>query len=304
MTPEHPRGRRTPRSAAALLAILSLSTLILATATPAPARAAASPGEAAASTTDPATTPPPSAPSEAERHAEALAVRLIGDARTRSGLPQLRPSSEAGEAARARATDMRDRGYFAHVSPEGTDVFDLLDRSGAAWTAGSEAIGWNTVGDADGSAARVVADWLASPEHRAILLAGDRDAIGLASATDAATGRRTWVAVLVAVPPPAPPAVSVRIVRVGRPDAAGTRVVTVAWTPRAGSTTSAAVDRPVASVTVQVRRAGGTWATAVAATARTTIRIRVRAPGPFDVRVRARGPGGTGGPWSVARFRP
>jgi hypothetical protein len=196
---------------------------------------------------------------------------------------------------------MRDRGYFAHVGPDGTDAFDLLDRSGLVWSAASEVIGWNTVDDAGGSAARVIADWLASPEHREILLAGDRDVIGLASVVDASTGRRTWVAVLVAVPPSVPPAVSVRILRVGRPDAAGTRPVTVAWAPRA---TQAAPSAPVLSVTVQVRRAGGRWTTAVAAAARATLRVRVRAPGAFEVRVRARGPGGTTGPWSLVRVRP
>jgi uncharacterized protein YkwD len=278
----------TARLAAALL-----GTLLLATAGSVPSRAAAVRTFATASAATPA-----AATSAAEHDAEALALRLVGEARSEAGLAPLRSSAPVAAIARARAADMRDRGYFAHLSPDGTDAFDLLDRSGLAWSAGSEVIGWNTVDDPDGSAARVVADWLASPEHREILLAGDRDAIGLASVVDASTGRRTWVAVLVAVPPPAPPAVSVRVLRVGRPDSAGTRPVMVAWAPRA---TQAA---PVVSVTVQVRRAGGRWATAFAATARATLRVRVRAPGAFEVRVRARGPGGTTGPWSLVRVRP
>ncbi len=237
---------------------------------------------------------------DAQRAAEALAVRLVGDARVAAGLRPLRADPAVEAIARARAVDMRTRGYFGHTSPDGATAFDLLDRAGVAWQAASEAIGWNDVRDVDGSAARIVADWLASPEHRDILLATDRDRIGIAVAADSASGRFTWVAVLIAALAPALPPVAVRVVRLGGQDGSGRRIATLAWTARASR--SAAV-LPVVSVTVQVRPAGGRWAT-VARTARRTIRVRVRAPAAFDVRVQPRGPAGVLGPWTVVRVRP
>ncbi len=230
--------------------------------------------------------------------AEALAVRLIGDARAAAGLPALHADAAVEAVARARADDMRTARYFAHVAPDGTTAFDLLDRSGYAWSAASEAIGWNDEPGAVASAERVVHDWLASDEHIGIVLAPDRDTIGLASAVDAATGRRTWVLLVVERSAAAPPGLDLRVVRVGARDAAGARLATLRWSAR-----PAAAPAPVVGVTVQVRPAGGRWATVVQGRAPATLRVRLRVGAAFEIRIRARGPAGTVGPWSVVRVR-
>jgi uncharacterized protein YkwD len=274
VTPAHPRPLR------ASAAVLALIIAVLAVTLPATARTAMASGPAD------------------ERAAEAFAVRLIADARASVGLPALRVDAAVEGIARARADDMRAHDYFAHTAPDGTTAFDLLDRSGYPWSAASEAIGWNDAAQPEASAARVVRDWLASGEHRGILLAGDRDTIGLASAIDQVTGRRTWVLVVVDRVTPAPPGLDLRIVRVGSRDASGARLATLRW-----SALPAAEAVPVVGVTVQVRPSGGRWSTVVQGRASATLRVRVRAPGTFEIRIRARGPAGAVGPWSAVRVR-
>ena len=233
-----------------------------------------------------------------ERAAEALAVRLIGDARSAAALPALRTDGVVQGIARARADDMCARRYFAHTAPDGTTAFDLLDRSGYPWSAASEAIGWNDEPEPGASAARVVRDWLASGEHRGILLAGDRDRIGLASAIDQGTGRRTWVLVVVTRSTPTPPGLDLRVVRMGGRDASGARLATLRWSARPAAATVSVI-----GVTVQVRPSGGRWVTVVQGHAPATLLVRLRAPGTFEIRIRARGPAGTLGPWSAVRVR-
>ena len=276
-----------PRPSPPRTAIVALAVLFAVLAAPTPAAAGAA----------------DSGPSDAERAGEAVALRLVQDARTSVGLAPLAAVDAIGTVARTRADDMRRRRYFAHAGPDGTTAFDLLDRSGMPWSAASEAIGWNNVRDAIGSASRVVADWLASPEHREILLAADRDAVGLASALDPGTGRRTWVLLTVARPAPAPPRLGLRVVSVGPADPRALRTAVLRWSSPAPVPATDAPAAPVVSVTVQVRPAGGRWSTVVRGGASNTLRIRLRAPGAFEVRIRASGPAGTPGPWTVVRVR-
>jgi uncharacterized protein YkwD len=269
-----------PRPRRATVAALALLLAALALAVP----ATASTARAAASSD--------------ERAAESLALRLIGDARAAAGLPALRADGAVEAISRGRADDMRAHAYFAHTAPDGTTAFDMLDRSGYPWSAASEAIGWNDEPEPGASAARVVRDWLASDEHRGILLARDRDTIGLASAIDGGTGRRTWVLVVVARSTPTPPGLALRVVRMGSRDASGTRLATLRWSALPAATSAAVV-----GVTVQVRPSGGRWSTVVQGRASATLRVRLRAPGIFEIRIRARGPAGTVGPWSAVRVR-
>ena len=72
-------------------------------------------------------------------------------------------SASQPAVARAHSADMRDRGYFDHVDPEGLDPFDRAEQAGL--TALAENI---AVGQPDPAA--VMADWMNSPGHRANIL--------------------------------------------------------------------------------------------------------------------------------------
>jgi len=223
-----------------------------------------------AATATPAAATATSATTDAEVAAERRAIALTADARVEAGVPALRPDAGLGAIARSRATDMRDRGYFAHVAPDGRTVFDMLTAASVAWASGAEVIGWNDVPAADASAARVVADWLASSPHRSDLLAPGSDRIGLASAYDPASGRWMWAAVLVESADRTAPVAAVRVAATGRPDASGHRAVIVAWT--AHDVPGAGIATGVRDVTVQVRVGAGRWRTALQAGAGSSLR--------------------------------
>lgn len=92
------------------------------------------------------------------------------------------------QAARAHTSDMLRRDYFAHGNfPGRMAAFHVAMR-----TAG-ENLAWGS--GPYGRAAEVVQEWLASPEHRANLLAAgySRIGIGLARGTFLGTGGATVV---------------------------------------------------------------------------------------------------------------
>jgi uncharacterized protein YkwD len=103
-----------------------------------------------------------------ERHAHGLAP-LVGNARL-------------SRAAGRHAADMVRRGYFAHVSPDGTGFSTRLLHAGYArgctsW-AGGETLAWGS-GTQSSPASRVSA-WMHSPPHRAILLGATYREAGIA----------------------------------------------------------------------------------------------------------------------------
>lgn len=102
-------------------------------------------------------------------------------ARSVRSLAPLRVDAQLSTAAQRHATDMVARSYFDHVSPGGGRLTDRLRRAGwvprrADWEAGED-IAWAT--GAYATPAHVVADFLASPPHRRILLDGGYDELGI-----------------------------------------------------------------------------------------------------------------------------
>jgi len=241
-------------------------------------------------------------PSDVERAAEVRALALVADARTAAGAPALRADPGLAAIARRRAADMRDHGYFGHTAPDGHTVFDMLDAAAVAWASGAEVIGWNNVSTADGSAARVVADWLASPSHRVDLLSPDSDRIGLASVFDPATGRRIWAGLLVASADRNAPVASVRVAVIGPREPSGFRAVTVAWESRDDPGTGIATG--VRDVTVQVRVGAAPWRTTLQGAAGSHVHLRLPAGRVVAIRVRPRDRAGNLGAWASVTIRP
>lgn len=61
--------------------------------------------------------------------AESEMFRLVNEERRERGISELTLRSELVPVARAHATDMWERQYFSHVSPDGKDVGDRLDEA-------------------------------------------------------------------------------------------------------------------------------------------------------------------------------
>jgi uncharacterized protein YkwD len=109
--------------------------------------------------------------------------QAINKVRRAHGLRPVVPSPRLHWAARHHSSDMLARNYFAHTSPTGSTLYDRIVHSGfrtlGYWQAG-ETLAWGT--GVLGTPAAVVRMWMASPEHRAILLTPSYRFVGIGRA--------------------------------------------------------------------------------------------------------------------------
>ena len=137
----------------------------------------------------PATAPPSSAAAQSEARAEAAVTCEINRQRRLRGLPALHRRGALARAGDRHATDMVRRGYFSHVSPGGQTMAARLRAAGYAhgrWAAG-EVLAWGTRGRS--TPAAVVAAWMRSAGHRAVLLDSRYRDVGVGIARGNPTGR-------------------------------------------------------------------------------------------------------------------
>ncbi len=123
-----------------------------------------------------------------ERELAVLEARLARS-RQRAGLPPLRRCPRLDLAAHDHAVDMLRRGYFAHVSPEGTTVAARVARRTRRYAACGENI---ASGQPDPSS--VHAAWMSSRGHRENLLTPGWTDVGLGVALGPG-GAPMWVQV-------------------------------------------------------------------------------------------------------------
>lgn len=97
-------------------------------------------------------------------------VALTNQERIMRGLPPLAVSEKLTLAAAAKARDMLRRQYFAHAEWE-----QFIRRSGYFYCAAGENLGLN-----QSAASELVGEWMDSPTHRANLLKGKYNEIGVA----------------------------------------------------------------------------------------------------------------------------
>lgn len=107
-------------------------------------------------------------------------VAQMNAVRAQAGLRPLRINDQLITAARAHSSEMASRGYFSHDSANGGSMADRVRASYLVrrrWTVGENLL-WSSpkVGGA-----RAVRLWMASPEHRAIILTAFWEDVGCAS---------------------------------------------------------------------------------------------------------------------------
>jgi uncharacterized protein YkwD len=126
----------------------------------------------------------PAAPASAGE-AEGEMVTAINGIRHAHGLPRLRPAESLFDSAARYARRMMRTGYFGHLSR-----IPVAPR----WRSAGEALEWHTGWRL--TPRRTVDEWMASPDHRAILLARRYTRIGVGHARGRYRGRRAtmWVA--------------------------------------------------------------------------------------------------------------
>jgi uncharacterized protein YkwD len=122
----------------------------------------------------------------------------INQARADHNLAPVHPSPKLQTVASHHSDDMIIRDYFAHTSPAGSTVHSRIVNSGFVsgytWL-GGETLSWGT-----GTLATplsTVNAWLASPEHRAIMLSPDFHWVGISRACgkyEGHSGACVWTA--------------------------------------------------------------------------------------------------------------
>ncbi len=112
---------------------------------------------------------------------EQQVITLINQIRTGNGLSPLTYSAPLRSAARAHSTDMLQRSFFDHDSPDATWGARIARYLKAPLTGENIAMGSGSFA----SPASIVKQWMQSPPHRAIVLSAKfkRVGLGLASGT-------------------------------------------------------------------------------------------------------------------------
>ena len=100
-------------------------------------------------------------------------VALVNDARTSSGCTAVRVDPKLTTAASGHSTDMSEREYFSHTTPEGV-TFDQRITD-----AGYPSPGAENIARGQRSATSVMDAWMKSPGHRANILNCQLTAIGV-----------------------------------------------------------------------------------------------------------------------------
>ncbi len=70
--------------------------------------------------------------------AEREMLRLLNAERKKVGLLELAPDNEMRSIGRAHCSDMFERGYFSHYTPEGLSPFDRMEEAGAQYRSAGE----------------------------------------------------------------------------------------------------------------------------------------------------------------------
>lgn len=121
---------------------------------------------------------------------EQYLLTLINKERSARGLSDLTYNSKLASAARAKAADMIENGYFDHNSPDGKTPWTFIKGAGYSYTKAGE----NLAIDFDKTAGPVPA-WMASPTHKANILKEDYKEAGIAELKGMYQGRMTTVVV-------------------------------------------------------------------------------------------------------------
>lgn len=101
----------------------------------------------------------------------AATLCLVNHQRHSAGVRALSDNAKLDRAAAAHTNDMVARSYFSHDGPDGTTLLSRLTGAGylpAGADSVAENIGWSTGMLA--TPADMVASWMSSPDHRAIIL--------------------------------------------------------------------------------------------------------------------------------------
>ncbi len=117
-------------------------------------------------------------------------IELTNQEREKAGLPGLQTNSELNQAALAKAADMFENNYWAHISPTGTEPWSFITQSGYQYQHAGENLARDFSNPQD-----VVKAWMASPTHKKNLLDNRHRDIGVAVMDGTLNGVETTLVV-------------------------------------------------------------------------------------------------------------
>ncbi|WP_166418402.1 CAP domain-containing protein [Cochlodiniinecator piscidefendens] len=133
----------------------------------------------------PTTTEVSNAVVESGQPADDLLFALLNQERSRRGLALLNRNARLETAAQNHASDMAERGYFSHTSPNGQTSVDRVRAQGYSYCRTTE-----NIGQGQPTAATILAGWMGSSGHRANNLDTRVDDVGVGVAAN-----NNWVLV-------------------------------------------------------------------------------------------------------------
>ena len=118
-------------------------------------------------------------------------LEIVNIERTKENLSALAFNTRLSAIAEGKAVDMINKQYFAHVSPDGTDVAKLAEIYGYKYVYLGENL---AMGDFV-SSSDVMNGWMNSPGHRANILNKNYSEVGISAIQGNYQGRVVWYAV-------------------------------------------------------------------------------------------------------------
>ncbi|MCL5070455.1 MAG: CAP domain-containing protein, partial [Actinobacteria bacterium] len=102
----------------------------------------------------------------------------VNNIRAQYGIGQLSLDPSLSNTARSRSADMINRNYFSHTTPEGKNIFTILNENGFGWQVAGENI-FQCSPSANGSEGAILNMWMSSSSHRDNILNGAFNRVGI-----------------------------------------------------------------------------------------------------------------------------
>ncbi len=109
---------------------------------------------------------------------ESSLLQHINEVRAANGLSTLQADQVLTNVARSRCSDMLANSYFSHYTPDGRNIFNILQQNGVSYINGGENLGQSSPASL-GTPQAFIEAWMASPTHKANLLRPVYNKIGI-----------------------------------------------------------------------------------------------------------------------------
>lgn len=109
---------------------------------------------------------------------ESQILFLINTIRAQNGLGPLAPNQMLTDVARERSNDMMTRGYFSHYTPDGKNIFNILEGYGVIYRNAGENLAQSKPASI-GTPESFMNAWMNSPTHKANILRAAYGQIGI-----------------------------------------------------------------------------------------------------------------------------